>query len=164
MYFCCNLSFNKFRMITKRWSNKRPLWSKVWSIWKKHFFSYKTFATIKLTEWWQAVVKVTSSRYQGCGIGGKISDTDSDLSKISDSDSRLHLPTPTTWGNGNEIWPLNKWKKGVLSHGCRKVKRRAKTPYFWRKFQQKSCFLDFKREKQNFTTFGPTWKNFAKIL
>jgi len=38
---------------------------------------------------WFVRLGVTIGLKQGCGVGGKISDSNSDLSKISDSDSGL---------------------------------------------------------------------------
>jgi len=51
---------------------------------------------------------------QGCGVGGIVTDSNSDLPKIFDSDSRLQtfknfrlrLPTPTLQHKGEEVWLL----------------------------------------------------------
>jgi len=36
-------------------------------------------------------------------------------------------------------------------------------PWILKSLAKNGCFLDFEREKSNFTTFGPPWKNFRKI-
>jgi len=51
-----------------------------------------------------------------------------------------------------------------LTNTAMSVGRGALTPPWILKFSaKKGCFLSFEREKSNFTTFGPTWKNSGKI-
>ena len=142
----------KFKMITTRWSNKRPLQTKVWSIWKKHFFSYKTFATIKLTEWWQAVVTRVA---------------ESEIKYPTPTFPKFPIPTPSPDSNYLTQWQWNLAVKIMEKEGpqswVREGEEGSQDPRnFEENFSKSHCFFDFKREKQNFTTFGPTWKNLVK--
>jgi len=49
------------------------------------------------------------------------------------------------------------------SMGVRKERQGGQGPLAFEIFNKKGCFLSFKWEKSNFTTFGPPWKNLGKI-
>jgi len=65
----------------------------------------------------------------GCGVGSKTSDSDSNLSKISDFDS-------LTYHKGNEIWLLKSME--IVVH--------SKKPLFQQKFKKK--LYHFNRNSQ----------------